>query len=535
MKQFFSPSNYRTSLQQITLESPKSVPIHFNNEQKTATTNEYGHYLKNRPQNNSFASATPTPIDIKHMDFKALALGINFCLSNQSKMAEAIGEIGLCLRDLTSDPNASSGPSSRKQVTLQHSSSMNNSLIQSKEKNAKAPSIQAVISKLDALKREIASKISEFEHQLQNFDIKDAVSNKNPLATEEQISFYLPSKFKFTTEENVKSNLQSKEETEIMQCTLNDYPDRFNSISSDLQGGRPDSLNEISNMGKALGYTDTGASTDNSRAKTATPQNATTFKLEKPFEKKATTHIHLTEDISAYRDSIALKTQETPKNMSAGKVSSTANLKSAKSKETASTTKSMYEAIQSQLNQKKHQKQLQIQVQLSPKTELKVMSPTQSSKISRKSAIVDHRRMISVESTPMNGLLRMPNSPKEEFLENGQRKNCIKPQMNVIPQKQVIDESLRDQTVDQTMQGDKSMCNPSENNTHNITQEERPHSPGTNRAYSDTKNNEIQEPMLSFLRNIARKEKALIKNLMKEEKSNALISQPNLTLTSCCR
>ena len=140
-----------------------------------------------------------------HHNSPVIASVLKYCLNTQSKMADALAEIGSYLKELDEKPVST--PSSQKQTyvpkTYLNYSLSSTSTTKARETVSKKSSIELILSKLEDLKKEITAKICDFENTLSSSktnlsakmvdlnsqldEFPETVSPKQPLSQIQQV------------------------------------------------------------------------------------------------------------------------------------------------------------------------------------------------------------------------------------------------------------------------------------------------------------------------------------------------------------
>lgn len=484
--------------------------------QGSRTTKDSTQTLQNRTNFNSKPQATnSTRVSERNAkessptnDFGVLAHTLSYCLNTQSKMASMIEEIGLYLRDLSQE-NQLASANSQKHMSFAYSPTHNFNTTTSRDKIAKKVSIQFILAGLDGLKKEITSKITDFEQKMLDFE----AANKAPIRN---YGGYLDE-----THRNVCPMPSPASQYNSMVNTLSQvknsqlHPtERTASLPHDMNMLLIDNLQDGSLVKTVFSETPSLKHNSFMQSNLLTPQmkaaNEKTSEKKELFTNKPKPAAAFAQNkAEPARNQSALKNE---KQITSTSVENTTNDSINKQ------ASSMQDNTMAQMNHKdiqKHSKQ-----QSSPQRTHKGMASESITndklKAAGKEMVPARRRLTSMGALPTNLIFQTGRSTPSNG-EFGQRKNSIKPPLNIIPQKQVADDSLQANTIDQTIQHERSALNLSDH-TQNMNPHDKSLEPDTQRGYEATILDEIlQNQNQTFMKNTANKEKSIIKNLLKEQ------------------
>lgn len=493
------------------------------------------------PKNSSLCSLGIESENKYANELGAISLAVNYCLNTQSKIADTLAEIGQYLKALNED-STNSNTQKQKQNILSPSASTifatNRTPIKQEAGGSKKSSLQPILVKIEVLQKEICLKIREFDDRMlgsegRNGNNVSGISsplNEFASGTKSRPSFQKkwtsPPPLKMNSASQKTIGMQpasSQERLHTMPCEFNQkrretMPDEtlnFSRHNFDLQSIENSRLGNL-NLSLCV--------PDSSSKQKATGQRknvASKLQLNLFDSKNASTQVsNLTssEKSNSNKRAVAVKL------------------------DLQASTKSLHESLPRQMSLKKVGKEK------TPQKESLKKQPTKN-KV-RDSASLDRKYKSTVKKdfftarrgTTANikserdpGFLSLKTTPREQTFDFGIRKNSTKPDLNIVPPKEIFDEGAPEHTADHTMQKDDSVLTVGENTptSHELC---KSLNLDTERVYETEEIDDLmQNPTQSFLKSTARKEKLIIKTLMKDQYGNEVSSYQKGNIKNSCQ
>ena len=477
-------------------------------------------------QTNSSLCSLGIEAENKYMnELGALSLAVNYCLKSQSKIADTLCEIGQYLKAWNEDSNNANTQSSFKQKQNPFSPSTttifttNRTLSKQAESVPKKISLQSILVKIEALQSEISLKMRDFDSRFKSPELqtKNKPTSVNlqledtACGAKARVSYQKQRASPPAINQNVANTSQKK--INALQASNQERP---SSLPSEFQQKRretvPDETLNFSRQNYDM------QSTENSqianlnfsicgveiakKQKSFTQRKNATSKLQLGFYDNKSTSTQVSNLMSSekenkYQNTVAVKLDLQTNN------------------------KSIQGNLSKQTSQKKTVKEKKVPqknyLRLTPRIKIRESASLERQyKTNNKRNIFSARRGTTaiVSAAKEVGFSSLKVSPRELNLDFGIRKNSTKPGLNIVPQKEVIDDGAPDHTADHTMRKDDSILSVGENPfpTNEFC---RSLNLDTERVYDTEGTDDLtQNPTHSFVKNTAKKEKLIIKTLM---------------------